>query len=108
MVLSANDLKPRSSSDCKCMVGQTSGLTRSIQQACEGYKRKTHNLKGSGWGSTTGCSVSRASVFGQVRGEDEREELGQLVAPWSRLPSPSPSPGRGVPPHAPRYNYPPF
>src|SRR5262245_50556286 len=40
-VLSANDLKPNSSSDCKCILGQTPGPSKaSIQQAYLGYKRK--------------------------------------------------------------------
>src|SRR5256886_1807662 len=56
-VLSANDLKPSSSSDCKCMVGETSGLSRSIQQAWEGDKRKTHNLEGFRERPTTGYWV---------------------------------------------------
>src|SRR5437868_11092011 len=56
-VLSANDLNPSSSSDCKCMVGETSGLSRSIQQGWEGDKRKTHNLKGFRERPTTGYWV---------------------------------------------------
>src|SRR5437762_12316196 len=44
-VLSANYLKPNSSSDCKCMVGHTSHLRRSIQHACNGAKRTTEYLK---------------------------------------------------------------
>src|SRR5256714_5362143 len=41
MVLSAKDLKPKSSSDCKCILGQNPrALGASIQQGYRGDKRK--------------------------------------------------------------------
>src|SRR5206468_12064602 len=45
-VLSANDLKPNSSSDCKCILGQTRAFEASIQQAYLGYKRKITQSEG--------------------------------------------------------------
>src|SRR5215831_12874941 len=45
-VLSANDLKPNSSSDCKCILGQTRAFGASIQQAHCGYKRKITQFEG--------------------------------------------------------------
>src|SRR6266478_8960423 len=71
VVLSANDLKPSNSSDCKCMAGQTSGLRWSIQQGRKGYKRKTHNLKGSR------C--------------DQPQDIGHRLRLWCAV-SPSPPP----------------
>src|SRR5215831_17773314 len=45
-VLSANDLKPNSSSDCKCILGQTRALGASIQHGHQGDKRKITQFEG--------------------------------------------------------------
>src|SRR5947208_8470846 len=45
-VLSANDLKPNSSSDSKCILGQTRASAASIQRSWGGYKRKITQFEG--------------------------------------------------------------
>src|SRR5262249_16047699 len=47
IVLSANDLKPSSSSDCKCILGHTPGLRQRQYSSLAGVtSRKSHNLEG--------------------------------------------------------------
>src|SRR5439155_25304810 len=44
IVLSANDLKPSSSSDCKCMAGQTSGLGSLNTARLLGLQAENHTI----------------------------------------------------------------
>src|SRR5215831_2380102 len=45
-VLTANDLKPNSSSDCKCMLGKPQASAGSIQQGGGRYKHKITQFEG--------------------------------------------------------------
>src|SRR3954447_588183 len=61
-VLSANDLKPNSSSDCKCILGQKPCLGASIQQAYQGDKRKITQFEGVPTSPTTGSCGSERRI----------------------------------------------
>src|SRR6266567_3844034 len=93
IVLSANDLKPSSSSDCKCIVGHTLGpWQRQYSKVARLTSGKSHNWKGFWQGATTGywafvlphktgiartlaCFVASPLA---TRGEDEGEGFGQI------------------------------
>src|SRR4029453_13908761 len=46
IVLSANDLKPKSSIDCKCMIGLTLALGRVNTASFQGLQAKKHTIQG--------------------------------------------------------------
>src|SRR5436309_8788289 len=59
-VLSANDLKPNSSSDCKCILGQTGPRQPQYSDPEVVTSGKSHNLKGFQWQPATGyCAFGR-------------------------------------------------
>src|SRR2546423_384548 len=62
-VLSAKDLKPNSSSDCKCIVGHTPGLASVIQQPWPAYKRKITQFEAFLPAPATACCALRILIL---------------------------------------------
>src|SRR6266487_2210675 len=116
IVLSANDLKPSSSSDCKCILGQNLGPRQPQYSKVSGVTSKKtpfmgfRNAPATGYWALRACCLLRgisnrrsrlraflASPLRQ-RKEDKGEGLGQLAASWDRSsPSSSPSPRERAP-----------